>query len=275
MKKMISLFIMLSMIFVVVGCGSAALKKPKEETVMLKREEPKKILKVGMELGYKPFAYYEEDETTMVGIDVDLAKAICKKMGYVLEVKEVEWENIFKGLEEKEYDIAISAVTINEERKEKYDFSKPYYKNSQSIVTLNQGARKPTQMIMLKGLKVGFLKSSTSEKYLKNYIKTKNIKCGAFGYESIDKAFNHLEFGKIDAIVCDSTIADMYCKEAKFEMTWQDEENLEEMGICLLKGSSLLKDINIALIELEKEGVLKELIEKYMKKEVSNNRISK
>ena len=57
------------------------------------------------------------------GYDIDLWKAIAKKLDLEYEFVQVEFENIFNKLLKGEADAAIAGITINSEREKKVDFS--------------------------------------------------------------------------------------------------------------------------------------------------------
>jgi ABC-type amino acid transport substrate-binding protein len=96
-------------------------------------------LKVGMEVGYPPMEYLAEDGLTEVGFDVDVANKIGELLGLEVEFENTSFDGIFAGLEKGSYDCIISAVSINEERQEKYLLTEPYVANRLSIVVKSEG----------------------------------------------------------------------------------------------------------------------------------------
>jgi len=63
----------------------------------------------------------------MVGIDLDLLKAIAEDQGFEYELVVAGFSAATTGLEAGEYDAVIAGMSITDARKEKYDFSDPYY----------------------------------------------------------------------------------------------------------------------------------------------------
>ena len=63
------------------------------------------------------------------GFDIDLAKLIAKKMNKAVEFKDMQFNNLFQALNANQIDVAISMITITEEREKNFDFSIPYYFN--------------------------------------------------------------------------------------------------------------------------------------------------
>lgn len=259
-KKVIALVlvcIMAASIFT--GCGEAKETGNKEES-----KKAKKVIKVGLEPSYPPFEFYEEDGTTLTGIDHDLAVEIGKKLGYEIEFVATSWEGIFAGLDKGDYDVIMSAVTIIPDRVTNYSFSTPYIKNYQCLVTLADAKVQPKNLDELKGLEVGFQEESTSDTYLSDYMESKKLKCTPRKYAKIIDTFSDLKSKRLDAIIVDSTVADQYCMDEKtYKMTWKQEDEPEQFGICFKKDSELVDDFNKALKELEESGKLKEILTNY------------
>lgn len=259
-KKIISLSLAVIMAMTVLtGCGEAKNSTKSNET-----KKEKKVLKVGMEVSYPPFEYYEEDGTTITGIDHDLAIAIGDKLGYDVEFVATGWDGIFAGLDKGDYDVIMSAVTITPDRVTNYDFSEPYITNYLCLVTLTNGTNQPKSIEELKGLQVGYQEETTADIYLTDYIESKGLKCSPKEYSKMVDAFSDLKNKRLDAILVDSSVAEQYCADpATYTMSWKQDDQPEKFGICFKKDSDLIDDFNKALKELEDEGKLKEILSNY------------
>ena len=233
MKKLFGLVLVMVLAMSFAGCGA------KEENV----------LKVGMEIGYPPFEYFDTDGTTPIGVDVELANALAEKM----------------GLEKGDYDCIISAVTISPDRLLDYSFSDPYIQNFQCIVTLNDAAVKPADPSQMAGLKVGYQEETTSDMYITDYALNNGFEIDPYEYAKVIDVFSDLENGRLDAVICDSTVASSYLGEGTvFEQSWIQSEEAEEFGVCIKQGNDeLVEKINAALAELKADGTLDEILAKY------------
>ena len=251
-RRVLSLFLIAVLVLSVVGCGSPTTTK-------------KETLKVGMEIGYPPFEYYDADGTTVIGVDVELAKALGEKMGMEVQLIDTAWAGIFDGLNKGDYDCITSAVTITPDRLINYDFSDSYIKNYQCIVTLKTATVKPTKPEELAGLKVGYQEETTSDIFLTDLIDTNKVKCETSEYPKVLDVFNDLQIGRLDAVLCDSTVASSYLGDGSlFKQTWIQDSTPEEFGVCIKKGNSALTTkINSALAELKKDGTLDKILAKY------------
>ncbi|MEP6965316.1 MAG: transporter substrate-binding domain-containing protein, partial [Polaromonas sp.] len=87
-------------------------------------------LVVGSSATYRPFAY-ESPTKEIVGYDVDMIKAIAQKAGLQIKIVNTPWTGIFASLNNGDLDLVISGVTINDKRKQSYDFTAPYFEARQ------------------------------------------------------------------------------------------------------------------------------------------------
>ncbi len=251
MKKLTSMLLLCVLVLTMcAGCG----------------KEEKPTLKVGMEIGYPPFEYYDLDGETPIGVDVELAYALGEELGMEVELVDTAWAGIFEGVNKGDYDCVISAVTINAERLLEHDFTDSYIENYQCIVSLKDSAIKPADPSECEGLRVGYQEETTSDIYITNYQSENNVTIQTFEYAQVINAFTELEFGRVDAVICDSTVAASYVSdpESIYEITWQQEGDPEVFGICLKKGNTELQQkLNEALAALKENGKLDEILKKY------------
>ena len=88
---------------------------------------------VASDASFPPMEFVDETKA-IVGFDIDMMNAVAAAMGFKVEYKNTAWDGIFAGLEGAAYDAVLSAVTITDERKQKYDFSEPYVNAGQIVV---------------------------------------------------------------------------------------------------------------------------------------------
>ncbi len=227
-------------------------------------EPEKETLRVGFNFGYPPFEYYSETDGSQAGIDVDLANAIADKLGMKAEIVETSWTEIFEGVEKEQYDCAISAITITDKRLLSYDFSDPYITNYQCILTLKDAELKPSNPDETAGLKIGVQEGTTSDAFITDYALSNGFEISRLAFATASDVFTDLEAGRLDALVCDSMVAECYLNKSElFEMTWIQDDNPEEFAVCIKKGNAeLTEKINSALAELKSEGTLDDIINK-------------
>lgn len=81
---------------------------------------------------YPPFEYREGDEVK--GFDIDLARAVAAKLGKTAVFEDMQFSTVLAALQSGTVDAAISTISITEERKKSFDFSRSYYTESLSVV---------------------------------------------------------------------------------------------------------------------------------------------
>jgi polar amino acid transport system substrate-binding protein len=140
---------------------------------LLGAEEIMKI-KVGTSADFPPFESIDEDSGKIIGFDIDLMNAIAKGAGLEVEYTNVDFDKIFGGLVNNEYDAVISGVTITEEREEAFDFSDPY------ITVIDSGNKEDYGIVVKKGNKelLSLINSGLKELIKRNLILELKTKWG-------------------------------------------------------------------------------------------------
>lgn len=99
--------------------------------------EPKaeKVYKIATDTTFAPFEF-ENEKGEMVGIDLDLLKAIAGDQGFAYELVAAGFSAAVTGLEAGEYDAVIAGMSITDDRTAKYDFSEAYYDSGVGMAVL-------------------------------------------------------------------------------------------------------------------------------------------
>jgi polar amino acid transport system substrate-binding protein len=118
----------------------------------------------------------------------------------------------------------------------------------------------------LNGLSVGYQDATTSDKFLADMIDTGVISCTVNEYDKVLNCFDDLRLNRLNAVLCDSTVANGYISRepGTFELTWiqssEPDAVAETFGIAVKKGNQKLVDaLNSALQKLESSGALDEI----------------
>lgn len=82
------------------------------------------------------FPPYEDklEDGTIVGIDIDIMKAICDELDMKLQVEHTSFDSLIASLQRGTGDVVMAAMTINEERLEQVNFSNIYMSAKQVII---------------------------------------------------------------------------------------------------------------------------------------------
>ncbi len=87
-------------------------------------------------IGYTDFApiSWKNEQNELVGFDVELAKAVCAKLGLTAKFELIEWSAKEAKLDSKAIDCIWNGMTITEERQNAMEVSIPYLNNKQVAV---------------------------------------------------------------------------------------------------------------------------------------------
>jgi len=77
-----------------------------------------------------------EENGKYQGLDLDLFEGFCKSRNYQHRITAYDWQGMLGAVMSGQADVAFSAISITEPRKEKMDFSRPYMDNSWNLVSL-------------------------------------------------------------------------------------------------------------------------------------------
>ena len=83
---------------------------------------------------FDPYEYIEGGE--IVGIDPEFAQALCDKMGYALEIEDMEFDSIIAAVVSGKADFGMAGMTVTEERMQQIDFTDTYCTAAQNIIVL-------------------------------------------------------------------------------------------------------------------------------------------
>lgn len=208
---------------------------------------------------YAPFAF-KGDDGKLQGFDVDLMEALSKKLGFTYQITPTEYDNMFMSVANGEYDIGMGQVCITDERKQKMAFTEPYWNAGlQFIVRKDSGITSPDQ---LKGKKIAVEKGTAAHKYVTDHCKDSEIVV----FPQVSAAFMEVEQGKADALMQDKPNAAYYIKkhpETNLQLMGDETDKIPD-GFALPKDSPYKAELDKALKELEQDGTIKKLEDKWL-----------
>ena len=290
MKKIISLALVAMMLlvslFTFASCG--------EDTIIVQTNA-----------FFAPFEYYDGDE--IVGVDVEIMNKVGEKLGKKVKFDNVSFSAIIDNVKDgKVCDAGAAGITITDSRKEKVDFSTPYYTSVQYVIlpadstlAIKKSADGKTEYMVweaLAGKKIGVQMDTTGYIYTDGEINATeadenygydgvlygtNTTCTPFSTAQL--AADAITAKQIDAVIIDELPAQfIVSKNSNFKCVplyyagatdAEDAPVMEEYAICVTKGNTeLLNAINDVLAELmvkDENGVT--AIEKMVMKHMGMN----
>lgn len=256
-KKFIYLILFFCSLTLLSACG--------EKTNSWQGIKERKTLVVGIDDSFVPMDFREKDGS-LTGFDVDLTKAACKKLGLRAQFQPIDWDMKETELRNGTIDVIWNGYTKNKERAKKEDFTRPYLKNDQILVTRkNEHISNYREM---KGKILGVQTGSSGADDYNQYPKVlKNRVKDTIQYDNYNDAFLDLKAGRISGLLIDSVYGDYYLKHTRNGKEFQKSilpYPSEEFAIGVSKqDKTLTKKLNWALNELEKDGTIDKLKKKW------------
>lgn len=257
MKRVVTLFMMLTAVIVLAACGSSKEKTAEKDETAADQE---KII-IGIDDKFAPMGF-RDDKNDIVGFDIDLARSAAEHMGVEAEFQPIDWKTKEVELLSGRIDLIWNGYTITDERKEKVLFTKPYLENSQVVIT--KADSKITKLSDLAGQEVGIQSLSSAADALNGNPIHKEVKKITEFADNV-LALSDLKTGRVDAVVIDAVVAEYYMTQEPdtFKLL---EESLapEQYGIGVKPGNeALLEKLQAALDKMNEDGTAADISTKW------------
>ena len=211
-------------------------------------------LKMITESGFPPYEFLRGQE--LVGIDVELCRAVAEHMGLEFKAEAVDFDSVIPAVISGKADLAAAGITITEDRKKNVDFSIPYVKTG--IVVIYKKSNPFKEVNQLCGKKIGVQSGTTSENFVLEELKQEPERS-----RSPAEAVAGLKSGRVEFVIADIDPA-KNCVKGESDLALSDFITSEEYAVAIRKGRpELLKAINETILELKANGKLAKWIEEF------------
>ena len=199
------------------------------------------------EATFPPYEFRQGKE--VVGIDVEICKAIAKELGKTLAIEDVEFDSVIPSLIAGKAELAAAGITVNEERKMQVDFSVPYVRTGIVLIFAKDKAIETKEAA--KGKKIGVQNGTTSADFVR-----KDLGQEPDMFDSPASAFAALKAGKVDVVIADIDPAKAVIKgEPDYDIS--ELLTVEEYAVAIKKGQpELLATVNKVIQGLLDSGEL-------------------
>jgi len=216
---------------------------------------------IGFDGNMAPMTYYDKDGQ-LTGFDIDLAKAVCQRLGITAEFKEVDWTEKENELKIRNIDCIWSCFSITEKRREIVKFSRVYMNNKQIIVIRKSNITKFYTVESLSNARISYKIGTLGETAIKTYLPDAIFQ----GFPDLEDALTELEKGHIDAVVTDYTLAKDKINNGGFsDLMIIDGIELmnDQYAIGFRFGSDMSKKVNEIIKNMTLDGTINEIAKKY------------
>lgn len=202
------------------------------------------------------------DSGDLEGIDIEVAGAIAEKLGLELQVDDMDFDAALLATQSGKSDMVMAGVTVTDERQKVMDFSDTYAEGIQSIIVPEDSDIASADD--LAGKIIGTQRGTTGYIYCTDDFGEDSV----VAYDDGLTAVQALNNGQVDAVVIDNAPAKEFVAANPGLKILDAAYAQEDYAIGVAKGNTeLLNAINGALEELQADGTLQSIVDKYIRAE--------
>lgn len=228
------------------------------------------VIRIGVNAEFEPFVYMDENGN-LAGFDIDIMNALSAAANFEFTYVTSSFEGLFDGLENDDFEAAISGITITEPRKERVDFTAPYFEPGMAPVSYfssGQGIAVLTDNMTIMGkddltsdVTVGVKRGTTGAEFANGETDANVVE-----FDEAQPALVALVDGDVTAIVLDTPVIIEFIKAnpgAAIKLVGGPVTD-EQYGIAVGKDHpAVLDGLNVALEEIQASGVYDQVFQKW------------
>lgn len=255
MKKLSALILALVMI---AGCFAGCGQK---DNASSGGDSAEKVYTIVSDNAFAPFESYDKDSAEYVGIDMDIMAAVAEDQGFKYNMMNVGFDPALAKVQAGQADAVIAGMTINDKRKEIFDFSEGYFEDGQVMVVAKNSEIKSIDD--LKGKVVATKNGTMGAEYAEANKEKVGYTTKAF--EGSNEQYQAIINGNCVACFEDYTVIGDAIKNGVELKTVGDKINPSEYGFAVKKGQNaeLIEMFNKGLANIKANGKYDEILEKY------------
>lgn len=233
------------------------------------KKDSKDTLVVGLDDTFAPMGF-RDAKGKLVGFDIDMAKAVGKKLNMKVDFKAIDWDSKEMELKSGSIDCVWNGMSVTPERKEKMALSAKYLDNKIVVMALNSSDIDVKDSSELANLKIGTQVDSSALAMIKADKNYKSFADNVSEYDTYDDAIMDLRAGRVDVIVVDQVLGEYANKNLdgimkKCEFSFGNDYYV----IGFEKSNTKMRDkVNKALKELIDDGTASEISKKWFGEDI-------
>lgn len=219
------------------------------------------------ENAYPPLQFVDPKSGQAIGWEYDAVDEMAKRLNFKVEYQNTSWDAMIQAVSDGQYDFGMTGITINEERKEKVDFSDAYMRSEQFMLVRGDESRftDASSFAADKDLLVG-AQPGTTPFYTAVYSvldgdeANPRIKL----FETFGATVQALKTGDVDMVLTDGTAGKGYVDGSGGGLKLVGGPlGTEDFGFIFPKGSDLVAPINAAIADMKADGTMDALNTKW------------
>ncbi len=244
------------------ACGTADNETETEQGTGGEAPVEKVTLVMGTSADYPPYEYIDTAVSEeIIGFDIDIANYIADRLGFELEVRDMDFGGLVPALTNNRVDFVLAGMTPTPERLENVDFSEIYYVAQQMIVTKADSDIETLED--LAGKKLG-VQLGSIQVGLANEIADEVEGLEVVERNRITDLIQELKSNRIDGAIIEDKVAEGHLNANNdLDAFIIEEESEAGSAIAFPKGSELKDQFNEVLQEMFENGEMDRLIMKW------------
>lgn len=260
LKRIIAALLISVMMFSLAACGKDSRDTSAEQDKSLQYIKDNGKFIVGLDDSFPPMGFRDENNE-IVGFDIDLAKAVCEKLGVELVLQPIDWDAKEQELATKNIDCIWNGLSLTPNNQKNMTTTKSYMTNKISLVVKNDSPIGKLEDMAGKSLA---LQSGSAAEETLDSEDNKDFKDSLSQinpFADYSTAMLDMESGHSDAVLMDSVVANYMINDLGKDYKVLDDTLLEDKYVIgFRKGDQALADaVWNALKELKTEGKIEEI----------------
>lgn len=229
--------------------------------------QPSAKIVVGLDDNFPPMGFRDE-QSRLVGFDIDLAREAAKRLDCEVEFKPIDWGAKEAELNSGRVDVLWNGLTITEERMKNINFTAPYMENHQIIIVTMASPIKTKAD--LAGKTVGAQEGSSAVGAIEKDHETAQTIREVRKYGDNVTALMDLTTGRIDALVVDEVVGRYYtAKKGDEYVILEDNFGTEDYGVGTRKNDvDLLEKLQKAMNDMKQDGTAAKIATQWFGKDI-------
>ena len=218
-----------------------------------------KALVVGANIGNVPWEF-QDTAGELIGFEIDLVNEVAKRLDREIEVINIPFNGLFSAVQSSRIDIAISSITITEQRLASVSFAQPYYDSDQSLTIRSDSSIQSINDLQDEVVAVDT--GSTGDIWASENQQQYGFK-EIRRYEGLAPAALDLQIGRVAGYISDIPAMQYYTKDKPELKVVERIATGGSYSMMFRKDDELALSVNEIITTLKQEGLVNELHNKW------------
>jgi polar amino acid transport system substrate-binding protein len=231
-------------------------------------------LSVASDATYPPMEFFgKDDNTTVIGADADISKALGQIMGLTAKVENTPFDSILPGLTAGKYDLGISSFTDTLDRQKTNDFV-TYAQAGTTFYASTSSNLNPTSLDDLCDHSVAVEKGTTQQEDAQGQAEKCQVDVQV--YPDQNGANLAISSGRAELGMADSPVSAYIVEQSNGQFKLGEAYGVAPYGIAMKKGSALAQPVLDAVKALYDDGTMQKIFDYWQLKDtaISNPQIN-